>query len=237
MARNLVPAAVAMLVIAGILFAVPAAQASVLDTAGAPVPAGTGKAAAEAEAKELGVVIVWRATSGGLCGGPADVSGCYLPPSNTIVVNSSYQSTSVATMRFVVAHEAAHYRTFRMCGTLDPPISGTRYEHVTDAYAVTVLGVPAARGGYGFTPSDAAIAQQIAAGTCVAGQRTAVVTSPVSMRMLDGGDPITLAVGAVVTIVGNDTGSFSDVRDGSGRVGLVATAWLAAPSSAGPPTA
>lgn len=70
----------------------------------------------------------------------------------------------------VIRHELAHRRIFDFCGTLSPPIAGTAWEGVTNAYAVAYLGANADEllqdGPYLITDEAMAIAEAIHGGTC-----------------------------------------------------------------------
>lgn len=70
------------------------------------------------------------------------------------------------TVYFVVAHEAAHTVILRICGDVYPPITGSRGEEVTDAYAIAVYGAEDDQSYYGFKKSDAVKAKTIMMGRC-----------------------------------------------------------------------
>lgn len=70
------------------------------------------------------------------------------------------------TVYFVVAHEAAHTVVLRICGDVYPPITGSRGEEVTDAYAVSVYRADADQSYYGFKKSDTVKAKTIMMGRC-----------------------------------------------------------------------
>lgn len=102
------------------------------------------------------------------CGrGAGSVSGCYQGGSTVIVSSSAYSSwnTAKGRGRNVVLHEVSHMLIQWKCGTV--LLGGTRFENVTDAYAV-LLGASSGT-GYGYNDNDVALASAAIGGTCLEG--------------------------------------------------------------------
>lgn len=157
---------------------------------------------------------------------------------NVMHVSTSASFTSTKDMRFVVAHEAAHYKIAKKCGTTRPPIAGKRFENVTDAFTVKVMGVPlpktnykTASGGvvlssrtYGISTSDTAKARKIAGGTCRNGQKTVKVKRAGFVFTGRGVQPnlrYVVTKGARLAVIGDTYGGKRLVRDMKGRTGRV----------------
>lgn len=69
-----------------------------------------------------------------------------------------------------IRHEIAHTRIIEICGRLDPGVAGSRFEAVTNSYAVLFLGaaideIPQ-EGGYAMDDSTDGAARSIHEGTC-----------------------------------------------------------------------
>jgi hypothetical protein len=131
---------------------------------GASAPESPHVAAAELEAKKLGVTIVW-VDGDEACPGVESL-GCYFPGQGAqITLSTDFLGESDRRgVLDVVRHEAAHYWIEATCGTSAPPIlmteSGDRSENVADAYATKYFG-RSPGGYYGYTDEDTAIATAI----------------------------------------------------------------------------
>ena len=172
---------------------------------------------AKAMAKRHGLSIRW--VNGSACRGSRSSVGCYTPGSTRITLSTRLKHQPRANVEFVVAHEAAHHKIFRTCGTSRPPITGKRTENVADAYAAKVLKVRGAS-GYGYKASDVAVAKKISKGRCWSKQRTVKVTST-GLAFYKAGSAknlYTLRDGARLTLLGK-SGGWNIVRDAKGRVG------------------
>lgn len=141
---------------------VAAALSALAVMVGAPAAASPHVAAAELQAKILGVSVVW-VDGDEACPGIESV-GCYFPGQGAqITLATSLLEYSRGEILNVVRHEAAHYWIDATCGTPEPPItmteSGDRSEHVADAYATQYFGM--GPGYYGYTDEGSAIATAI----------------------------------------------------------------------------
>ena len=174
---------------------------------------------AKAMAKRYGLKVRW--VGGNACRGVARSVGCYTTGVRTITLSTRLARQPKATVRFVVAHEAAHHRIYLRCGTTRPPVAAGRPEHVTDAYAAKVLSVRGAT-GYGYRTSDVKAARKIARGVCWSKQRTVTVASTGAplYSARTSGTRYTLRRGARLTLVGR-AGDLYVARDTHGRVGRV----------------
>lgn len=100
-------------------------------------------------------------------GGGTKVSGCYQGGGTIYVSNSALASMATAKGkgRNVVLHELSHMLIQWKCGTV--LLGGSRFENVTDAYAI-LLGASATT-GYGYNDNDMALASAALGGTCLEG--------------------------------------------------------------------
>ncbi|PZR53675.1 hypothetical protein DNL40_05950 [Xylanimonas oleitrophica] len=206
-----------------------ALTATTLLGAAAPASASTaaaGKKYAEQQARAFGVTVTWHADGKVPCGNGRQ-AGCFSGYTNRISLNAAIQKHPNRYIRYVVAHEAAHYHVVRTCGTMRPPIVGNRFEQVTDAYTHGVLGVPLPErnvGAYGYTKDDLARAKKIAAGTCAANQKAvAVKQAGHTFHGITSGS-YKVPRGARLQVVSTDHPVYPRVRDAQGRVGRVQVA-------------
>lgn len=116
----------------------------------------------EGIASSYGASISWTDSP---CGRAA--SGCYQGGSTLYVSTSMYSSWDRAKGRGrnVVLHEASHMIIQNKCGTV--LLGGSRFENVTDAYAV-LLGAGSGT-GYGYNDNDMALASAAIGGQCLEG--------------------------------------------------------------------
>lgn len=127
-----------------------------------PVPGQTPQQYLEGIASAYSGSISWTATP---CGRAA--SGCYQGGSTLYISTSLYASWDKAKGRGrnVVIHEASHMIIQAKCGTV--LLGGSRFENVTDAYAV-LIGASAGT-GYGYNDNDMALATAALGGQCLEG--------------------------------------------------------------------